>query len=569
MKIWKRVILGVVFSFVAFFTCLGYAALTDQLSITGTISASMPKELFISEIKLVNGSDIASISGLQQITVSGSNGATALYEITVCNNTDKRYVYTGSSANPKDNITVTETDTADGEELGEAKNTTNYVSGANLLHVNSKTADGPTFVTFYVQYTLTADGSVVIDYNFQDFIYKIAYIHQEEERDAWYVHKETTVTIINKELAETLQSEVQIEEKDEKIKFEYWMNAGSTKVEEISKENKDDINLYPKFNPLYTAMFLDRDGNVIDWIFFAPGSLNKVTELAAKIKDEGRIPEVEDLTFAYWEVHETDDRGNTIAEYPLDDLSTKFGQTDIAIYPGYQYKDEDLDVRLESVDKDGDGKTDNWEVVGYKDDQGLKIVRIPAKIKGQEVTTISRDAFSSYDDLHSVVIPGTITTINYQAFTANQGSQYNPKRDTVTLYYEGDPDTWKAAMEAYNDRNNTPITENSLLQSGWDNNMGDGSRVFFLKDGKVDNTKYWELNDDYVWVLHEHAYSYEAAKNCALGENSHYEYGGGFFGWGASLQENKFTDYDGACDCSSCNGATRPDAEYWTMGTTN
>ena len=565
MKIWKRVILGVVFSFVAFFTCLGYAALTDNLFISGTISASMPKELFISEIKLVNGSDIASISGLQQITVSGSNGATALYEITVCNNTDKRYVYTGSSANP-DNITVTETDTADGSVIGNTVNTTEtYVSGANLLQVNSKTADGPTFVTFYVQYTLTADGSVVIDYNFQEFIYKIAYIHKDEERDARYIFdNKDAISTKNEKLAGDLELQVREEQKDEKINFQYWMNAGSTEVPSVPAGYKDDINLYPKFNPLYTAMFLDRDGNVIDWIFFAPGSLNEVTDLADTIKKEGRIPEVEDLIFAYWEVHETDNDGNTIAEYPLSDLSTKFGQTDIAIYPSYQYKDEDLDVRLESVDKDGDGKMDEWEVVGYKDDQGLKIVRIPAKVKGQEVTTISSDAFSSYDDLHSVVIPGTVTTINSQAFTANQGSSWNPKRDTVTLYYEGEPDTWNAAMNKYNSDDYSGI-----LKQNWDNNMGDGSRVFFLKDGKVDNTKYWELNDDYVWVLHEHAYSYEAAKNCALGEKSHYEYGGGFLGMGASLQEKEFTDYDGACDCSSCNGATRPDAEYWTMGTTN
>ena len=106
---------------------------------------------------------------------------------------------------------------------------------------------------------------------------------------------------------------------------------------------------------------------------------------------------------------------------------------------------------------------------------------------------------------------------------------------------------------------------NGMLKEKWDNAMGDGSRVFFLDaNGKVINTCYWELNDDWVWVLHEHAYTYEAAKECSLGEESHYEYGGGIFGWFESLQKNDFTNYAGACDCRNCNGATRPDAEYWT-----
>ena len=100
--------------------------------------------------------------------------------------------------------------------------------------------------------------------------------------------------------------------------------------------------------------------------------------------------------------------------------------------------------------------------------------------------------------------------------------------------------------------------------------MGDGSRVFFLdENGKVINTMYWELNDDFKWVLHEHAYTYEAAKTCAHGEKSHYEYSNGIFGIGASLQKDKFTNYAGTCDCDSCDGKTRPDAEYWIKDENN
>ena len=100
-----------------------------------------------------------------------------------------------------------------------------------------------------------------------------------------------------------------------------------------------------------------------------------------------------------------------------------------------------------------------------------------------------------------------------------------------------------------------------MLKMNWDNNMGDGSRVFFLdENGKVINTMYWELNDDYKWVLHEHEYSKSACEKCSLGKASHYESQGAF---GVHLYWGEFTNYAGACDCKKCNGATRPDAEYW------
>lgn len=178
------------------------------------------------------------------------------------------------------------------------------------------------------------------------------------------------------------------------------------------------------------------------------------------------------------------------------------------------------------------------------------LVEIPAYVNGKPVTTINADAFSSYNDLHSVRIPGTVETINFQSFTANNSAWYEPaERDTITIYHEGKSSDWNAAMTDYNNR---VFNDNSLLQSGWDNMMGEGSRVFFLVDRNVDNTQYWELYKyldrgyKYVWVHHEHPYSHTS--KCTTCDRS-----------------GEVTNYLGGCTCNvdGCKGQPRPDAEYW------
>lgn len=386
------------------------------------------------------------------------------------------------------------------------------------------------------------------------YAYSIQYINDDKVLAETFVKSNaagyTLTNDSNNDIAKAA-AEKWVTDRGYEVEFGGWVNAGSTRVTAIPAGNTEDIKLYPYFNSPYTARFVDQNGNILAWCLFHS---EKLTDLeATRQLAETKLTYDNGFSLDHWEVHVTN---TTTEKYD----SSKFAnyENDVTIYPVYMFNG---DVSLIPIDEDGDGDTDYYQVGGYGAKTGeQELVEIPGVVNGIPVTTINADAFSSYDDLHSVRIPGTISEINSQAFTANQGSSWNPKRDTVTLYYEGDPAVWKEAMEQYNADNYSGI-----LKQNWDNNMGDGSRVFFLVDGKVDNTKYWELNDDWVWVLHEHAYSYEAAKTCAHGEKSHYEYGGGFIGIGASLQKDKFTNYAGTCDCDSCNGATRPDAEYWPV----
>ena len=402
-------------------------------------------------------------------------------------------------------------------------------------------------------------GAVGHDYvDVKTYAYAIQYINaQQLIAETFVADNSKDFTVANEKAQKAAEDWVK-EQGYGEVVFGGFVNAGSTKVTVVPAGNPDNIILYPYFNKPYTARFVDQNGNVLAWCLFH----SEKTDVIKIIEDtralaESQLVFEEDFSFDKWEVHFTDDNGATIDTADYNANNIKNYTTDVTIYPVYKYNG---DVSLIPMDTNGDGSIDYYQVAGYGAKTGeQELVEIPGYVLGVPVTTINADAFSSYDDLHSVRIPGTIEEINSQSFTANQGSSWNPKRDTVTLYYEGDPAVWQAAMEKSNKKDYS-----GMLKNSWDNNMGDGSRVFFLVDGKVDNTHYWELNEDFEWVHHEHAYTYEAAKTCAHGEKSHYEYGGGFIGIGASLQKDEFTNYGGTCDCNSCDGKTRPDAAYWT-----
>ena len=272
--------------------------------------------------------------------------------------------------------------------------------------------------------------------------------------------------------------------------FDYWINTGSTRIDSIESDRTEDLVLFPTFKNLYNAIFVDLDGNILNWTAFSAtnAGYNKVKTLGESVT----APDLtsQSMTFVSWEVKETDADGNNVASYALDNLNTSnFGETDITIYPVYQYNGT---ASLVPVDSDGDGDTDYYEVDGYSGGQGSNLVEIPNNLNGIETTQINAEAFSSFDDLYAVKIPSTVTTVENKAFADRSWTSWG--RDTVTLYVEldlSDPNNlesvtdndWTNALDG-DDSTTTDLT----LVDGWDYNMGDGSRIFFLKNGKVDNT---------------------------------------------------------------------------------
>ena len=103
MKNWMKCLLCISLSLMCAFTCVGYASITDFLTINGTAKANIPSGLFITSITTVSSSntDKNDVTFLDYSTTVNSvisrksNTGTVVYEITVLNNTEHEYAYRG------------------------------------------------------------------------------------------------------------------------------------------------------------------------------------------------------------------------------------------------------------------------------------------------------------------------------------------------------------------------------------------------------------------------------------------------------------------------------------------
>ena len=379
-----------------------------------------------------------------------------------------------------------------------------------------------------------------------EFYYSITYVNDSQVLDIIYVTDNSKAVDVANDQAKKLVLEWAKENVNGgTIAFGGWMNAASIKLTEIPKDNTKNVVLYPYFNSPYTASFVDQQGHLLAWCLFNDADVSRLSEAFSKAKEN--LPELEEgFELINWQISGTNNKNEKLtATLAVDNTNWDSfkGYKDVTITPKYRYNGAEL---IEVIDE-LTGEIDHYQVAGYAGGVGSTMVEIPAYVNGAPVTTVNSDAFSSYDDLHSVVIPESITAINSQAFSADTPDTWNPstwgdQRDTITMYYEGDPTVWNAAMEKYNNKDYSGI-----LKQNWDNMMGESSCVFFLdENGKVDLGKgYWELakvSSKFVWQYHNHPY-----KNNGACGNEH----------------NNTTDYTANCKCD-VGTHVRPDKEYWT-----
>ncbi|MBQ9112039.1 MAG: hypothetical protein IJY08_00495 [Clostridia bacterium] len=142
MSRWAKVILGIVFSFMVCFLAVGYAQLTDTLSITGSAQASAEESVFVTDAVMTSGSGsgIKWTKTIVTSTVDLGASASATMRITVYNNTDivygyNTYKYAIGDGYDNENIKITpsiakRTEVAPGESL-EFDVVFTYVSGSS------------------------------------------------------------------------------------------------------------------------------------------------------------------------------------------------------------------------------------------------------------------------------------------------------------------------------------------------------------------------------------------------------------------------------------------------------
>lgn len=344
-------------------------------------------------------------------------------------------------------------------------------------------------------------------------IYTITYINNSKVLDVEYVTDNSVIVSTKNDGAATLAEQGMGDGYD----FNYWMNAGSTQLDSIPAGNTENVVLYPSFKDKYTAMFVDQNGNILHWEIFTKGatSLTKTPD----------APPIDGFDFDHWEIQVYNADGTLASSTEFTSATLSEVASDITIYPIYTYNGN---LKLTPVDKDGDGDTDYYQVDGIvledanTTDPAYTNVVIPDYVNGIPVTTISTNAYSDFSNLTTVTIPATVTTIEENAFADYEenwiGSQ---KREQITIYYEGTREQW--------DELRKDVTK---FKEGWDNNLGDGSHVFFLdEDGNVtdgyyeydygyeyktiyEDYGYWDKTEDTLrWVWHPHKYGTEDCNN--------------------------------------------------------
>ena len=420
------------------------------------------------------------------------------------------------------------------------------------------------------------EGVEIINYR-----YSITYINDYEVLAIKYVTETGAVSTSNDVAANLVKEWANANIGEGKFVFGGWMNAGSTKLENIPADNTKNIVLYPYFNKPYTARFVDQQGNVVAWCLFHEEDLTKLD--STKALAEAALPNPgEKFTFDYWEVHITDNEGKVTSKDTYDKNKFAGYNKDITIYPVYKYEG---DVKLIPVDTDSDGIINYYQVAGYGNPNGQAMVEIPGSVNGIPVTEISGGAFSSYDGVHSIIIPAEVTYIGNNAFAEKWGTI--DSGETITIYYGGSYADW--------------IAKEAKFGSDWESGISSSTRIFFLNGGdKVDVTQgylqadvksnwgtrtvTWNHNSTISQSIIEEYTGHCDCEISTTGDDAHIyvDSNGNIMSHNAEgtpinsngviieyKRKNIFSSYKLTTDHNDTYYRFRPDAEYWKGVTAN
>ena len=305
-----------------------------------------------------------------------------------------------------------------------------------------------------------ADNDVVVHH----YLYTISYVDNDNVLGSLPV----TEAMLNSDGTYTVEQTFNFTDTNEK-KFEGWLNAGSTIVTQIRKNNDENIILYPKWAGEYTIRFLNNHGDILYYEFFkaSSGYTTKLSDAGQEVINsilESLNTEVGTDYVVTWD----EATGFTSATYVIK------GGADVVVKPVYTYNGN---LRLSPIDTDGDGETNYYQVDGLKItvdeynklDQEAKNaymhVHIPDDILGVPVTHVNTNALSEFADLNTIYLPKDITYIGQDAFVKKNG------HEQITIVFQGTKAQWKALEKTFH--------------SKWDNYVGTGSKII-CSDGNLE-----------------------------------------------------------------------------------
>lgn len=332
----------------------------------------------------------------------------------------------------------------------------------------------------------------------------------------------------------------------------YWVKADNSKFEGVNAGNTANVIVYPKWPNEYTIRCLDTYGNVAYYNFVTDDNTTdaeynaiatNINSTLAAIQNE--VDKDQKVMIIVWEKAD----GSTTTNVTANDIKNSVqAEKDfiLAAVPQLQ----NTSITLEKYYDPTTGELVAYHVTKVIPGDDNTSVVIPDYVGKIPVTVIQEGAAEGFDKLHATTIPGTIEKIGNNAFA--DAPSYSiigtlNKLETQTFYYEGDPVAFNAQLQEH-----LANGESALFSKLWDSGLGDGSRIFFLKEGKVDpDAGYWQLTEhnitrggsflNYKVVSEEYVWTYyESVRDKATAFTN---------------------EYTGKCDCGC---GTRPDEAYWT-----
>lgn len=426
--------------------CIGYAAISDVLVVSGQATVNPPDYdgIVITEVARTDGSNVN--SELHSIihptnvksTVTGTSGQRVVYRITAHNfSQTETYIYNGIDYADQYASTFNKMNVSVSADEG----------GTNLLPVtpNSVSVSGTPVApgedfTFYAVYTLkgsVASADLILNYTFEPIVYTVTYLN---DNDVW-----ATDYIINNQ-------EIYYVRKDGPANgnraFSEWVNANAIAVKSYPVGNTNDYTLSATWDNLYLIMFVDKNGSVLYQEVFSSSS----TALSASgqatvnaILADLQATAAEDEMTVKWS-----------------DYDIQSATSDIVVRPLYTYHGN---LQYTPVDEDKDGIIEYYKVTAVgKLDQSVKIlgefndrpVRLVEKLYDNSanldyssgvkeviieegVQGLLHNSLAYTADLQTVYLPNSIEYIMGNAFSRNFGDD----KKKITIHFNGTMAEWK------------------------------------------------------------------------------------------------------------------------------
>ena len=287
------------------------------------------------------------------------------------------------------------------------------------------------------------------------YAYSITYVNNYEVLAIEYVPKDTEWTL---DADDTIKNRVPAVNGAKCIS---WSNAGSNVIETLPANYGENIVVYPTFEGVYTARFVDQDGNVLKYVTFTNSNYSAVTDA----KNSVAVPGITDFEFDYWEIHTTNANGELVKTH-IDKFNFGSVKSDITVYPVYIYQGK---LNMTGVDEDGDGDYEYYQVDAIDGLAGA--LDVPGEVNGlpvKKIVDISKDtingslwgeasgitevnfgegvedigegALAMTADLEKVYIPYTVKSIGASAFASQAGVVIEK---SIVITYAGTLEQWK------------------------------------------------------------------------------------------------------------------------------